>query len=140
MKVSSRLVSSFALAAALAVTALSGAPADAAQCTTGGAVGAGNAAAYNAGFYDGQCGQYVWFGYGYNYNGFCANAAANAHAAGIGTVATGTCATGTVYNYYAGGYHAQCRFGEYYGHGFNQNSTCSIAMQYVSAGQCTGCQ
>ena len=129
-----------ALAAACALAVAADRAVEAATCTTGGAVGTGNANGYNAGYYDGLCGQYVWYGYGYNYNNYCANAGAYAHAAGIGTAGTGTCAAGTVYNYYAGNYHSQCRYWEYYGRGYNLNGYCSAANQYASAGQCTACQ
>ena len=140
---SRRLVVSLAsLAAVLAVVgalAAAGGEADAATCQTGGAVGANNANAYNAGYYDGLCGQYVYFGFGYNYNGYCANSAAYARAAGVGTAGTGQCAAGNVYNYYAGGYHSQCRYWEYYNFGFDRNGYCSLANQYVSAGACGAC-
>lgn len=128
-----------ALAAALALGFAVAGSADAAVCATGGAAGAGNANAYNAGYYDGLCGQYVWFGYGYNFNGYCANAASYAHAAGVGTTATGVCSSGNVYNYYAGGYHSQCRYWEYYNRGFDLNGYCSLANTYVSSGGCSAC-
>jgi hypothetical protein len=113
--------------------------AQAAACQTGGAAGSNNLSAYNAGYYDGLCGQYIWFGYGYNYNNYCSLASYYAASQGIGTTGTGVCANGTYYNNYAGGYHGQCRYWEYYGFGFDHNGYCSLAATYVSAGACSGC-
>lgn len=115
-----------------------GAPAPA--CRTGPAVGAGNQTGYYTGYYDGLCGQFVMQGYGYNYGGYCANAAYYAQYGGLGTTSTGVCAGGLSANYYAGAFHSQCRSAEYTYGIYDHLGSCTSSNTYASAGACTGCQ
>lgn len=136
MKLSSRLTAlTFIAVLGLAAHADAGG-----ACQTGGPAGAHNQSAYNAGYYDGLCGDYLWFGYGYNYNSYCSTAAYYATSQGIGTAGTGVCANGNSYNHYAGAYHGECRYWEMSGFGFDYDGYCTIANEWASAGACTGCQ
>ncbi len=107
-------------------------------CAAQPAVGAYNASAFNAGYYDYLCGYYK-YSYGYDAYGYCNAAVSSAAAAGVSTAGTGTCSAGTVYNYYAGLYDYYCRYYEYYGYGYDYGSYCYWSTYYASIGGCTGC-